>query len=52
MTLTGSTGIASCRFGGLLLLCWLLLGAQALAASLSNGSEPLPRRGRILPSWS
>ena len=42
MKLTGSTGIASCRFSGLLLLCWLLLGAQALAASLSNGSEPLP----------
>jgi len=42
MTLTGSTGIVSRRFGGLLLLCWILFAAQALAASLSNGSEPLP----------
>jgi polysaccharide export outer membrane protein len=42
MRLTCSTGIVSRRFGGLLLLCWLLLGAQALAAALPSGSEPLP----------
>ena len=42
MRLTCSTGIVSRRFGGLLLLCWLLSGAQALAAALPSGSEPLP----------
>ena len=42
MSLTGSTGIGSCRFGGFLLMCWLLMGAHALAAALPNGGEPLP----------
>jgi polysaccharide export outer membrane protein len=42
MRLTRSTDIVSCRFGGLLLLCWILFGAPAPAASLSNGSEPPP----------
>lgn len=42
MRLTCSTGIGSCRFGGLLLMCWLLLGTHAFSASPPNGSEPLP----------
>lgn len=41
MRLTCSSHIVSCRFGGLLLLCWLLWGAHATAA-LPNGSEPTP----------
>ena len=30
------------RFGGLLLMCWVVAGAHALAAALPSGSEPLP----------
>ena len=42
MRLTGSTGIVFYRFGGLLLMCCLLLGGHAIAAALPSGSEPLP----------
>ena len=42
MRLTSSTGIGFCWFGGLLLMCWLIFGAHAIAAALPSGSEPLP----------
>ena len=42
MSLTCSTRIVACRFGGLLLMCWAFTGAHALAAALPNGSEPSP----------
>jgi polysaccharide export outer membrane protein len=42
MRLKCSTGIGFCRFGGFLLMCWLLLGQHALAAALPSGSESLP----------
>ena len=42
MRLRSSITIVSCRFGGVLLMCWIFLGVHAIAAALPNGSEPLP----------
>ena len=42
MRLTCSTPLVPYGFVGMLLLCSLLLGAQALAAALPNSSEPVP----------
>jgi polysaccharide export outer membrane protein len=42
MSLIHSTGMVSSRFGGFLLMCWLIFGAHSLAAAPPTGSEPLP----------
>jgi polysaccharide export outer membrane protein len=35
-------GMVACRLGALMLMCWALSGAHALAAAFPGGSEPLP----------
>jgi polysaccharide biosynthesis/export protein len=42
MRLKYSPNTSSCRFGGLVLMCWILFGMQAIAAALPNGNEPPP----------
>jgi polysaccharide export outer membrane protein len=42
MSVTYLMHIVACRFGGLLLACWVVAGAHALAAAPPSGSEPLP----------
>ena len=42
MILVYLTRIVAGRFGGLLLLCWVLTGLHVLAAFLSDGSQAQP----------
>ena len=42
MSVTCFICTVGCRFGALLLMCWVVAGAPVFAAALPGGSEPLP----------